>query len=179
MRGSPIRVPKAPSTFRPQAPVNAATLCRRVIRGIRRERSSRSNYGMSIERKELMRRIIVFLVCVMIAPLAFAQPVANTSVVQHTGQTLRAPTQITTGAVKVGTVTAFNPGLRPVEPPSPIVVQSSPDTKPVSYMLGKRVRFVGKDGRAVDRHMVRAGTRVQLGFDRRGRVSLVVVVERE
>ena len=162
-----------------RAPVNAATLCRRVIRGIRRERSSRSNYGMSIERKELMRRIIVFLVCVMIAPLAFAQPVPNTSVVQHTGQTVRAPTQITTGAVKVGTVTAFNPGLRPVDPPSPIVVQSSPDTKPVSYILGKRVRFVDKDGRAIDPHLVRAGTRVELGFDRRHKVSLVVVVERE
>ena len=162
-----------------RAPVNAATLCRRVIRGIRRERSSRSNYGMSIERKELMRRIIVFLVCVMIAPLAFAQPVPNTSVVKHTGQTTRAPTQITTGAVKVGTVTAFNPGLRPVDPPSPIVVQSSPDTKPVSYMLGKRVRFVDKDGRAIDPHLVRAGTRVELGFDRRHKVSLVVVVERE
>ena len=125
-----------------------------------------------------MRRITIVFVCAMIAPLAFAQPVPNTSVVKHTGQTLRAPTQISTGAVKVGTVTAFNPGLRPVEPPSPIVVQSSPDTKPVSYMLGKRVRFVDKDGRAVDRHMVRAGTRVQLGFDRRGRVSRVVVVER-
>jgi hypothetical protein len=114
----------------------------------------------------------------MIAPLAFAQPVANTSVVEHTGQFLHAPTQITTGAVRIGSVTAFNPGLRNVEPPSPIVVLSSPDTKPVSYMLGKRVRFVDKDGRAVDRHMVRAGTRVQLGFDRRGRVSRVVVVER-
>jgi hypothetical protein len=114
----------------------------------------------------------------MIAPLAFGQPVANTSVVKHTGQTLRAPTQITTGAVKVGSVTAFNPGLRNVEPPSPIVVLSSSDTKSVSYMLAKRVRFVDKDGRAVDRHMVRAGTRVQLGFDRRGRVSRVVVVEK-
>ncbi len=113
-----------------------------------------------------MRRITIVFVCAMIAPFVFAQPVANTSVVKHTGQTLRAPTQITTDAVKVGTVTAFNPGL------------SSPDTKPVSYMLSKRVRFVGKDGRAVDRHMVRAGTRVQLGFDRRGRVSRVVVVER-
>src|SRR5260370_18966406 len=134
---------------------------------------------MSIERKELMRGIIVFLVCVMIAPLAFAQPVANTSVVKHTGQFLHAPTQITTGAVWIGAVTAFNPGLRPVEPPSPIVVQSSPDTRPVSYMLGKRVRFVDKDGRAFDPHMVRPGTRVQLGFDRKGRVSRVVVVERE
>jgi len=112
----------------------------------------------------------------MIAPLAFGQPVANTSVVRHTGQFQRAPTQITTGAVRIGTVTAFNPGLRNVEPPSPIVVQSSPDTKPVSYMLGKRVRFVDKDGRAFDPHMVRPGTRVQLGFDRRGRVSRVVVV---
>jgi hypothetical protein len=125
-----------------------------------------------------MRRITIVFVCAMIAPLAFGQPVANTSVVKHTGQTLRAPTQMTTGAVRIGSVTAFNPGLRNVEPPSPIVVLSSPDTKPVSYMLGKRVRFVDKDGRAVDRHMVRAGTRVQLGFDRRGRVSRVVVVEK-
>ena len=114
----------------------------------------------------------------MIAPLAFAQPVANTSVVKHTGITTRAPTQLTTGAVKVGTVTAFNAGLIPVEPPSPIVVQSSPDTKPVSYMLGRRVHFFDKDRRPIDPHLVRPGTRVQLGFDRRGRVSHVVVVER-
>ena len=86
----------------------------------------------------------------MIAPLAFAQTVAKTSAVQHTGQVQKAPTQITTGAVKIGTVMAFNPGQRPIEPASPIVVQSSPDTKPVSYELGKRVRFVDKDGRPVD-----------------------------
>ena len=134
---------------------------------------------MSIERKELMRRIIVFLVCVMIAPLAFAQPVANTSVVKHTGQTQRAPTQITTGAVKVGMVTAFNPGLRPVEPPSPIVVQSSPDAKPMSYVLGRKVRYVAKDGKAIDPRMIRAGTRVHLDLDRRGAVKRVVVYERE
>ena len=85
-----------------------------------------------------MRRITIVLACAMMAPLAFGQPVANTSVVEHTGQFVHAPTQITTGAVRIGTVTAFNPGRRNVEPPSPIVVQSSPDTKPVSYMLGKR-----------------------------------------
>ena len=125
-----------------------------------------------------MKRIIVALVCAMIAPLAFAQTVAKTSGVEHTGQIQRASTQITTGAVKIGTVTAFNPGQRPIEPASPIVVQSSPDTKPVSYMLGKKVHFVDKDGRAVDPHLVRPGTRVQLGFDRRGRVSRVTVVEK-
>jgi hypothetical protein len=126
-----------------------------------------------------MRRTTIVLVCAMIAPLACGQPVANTSAVKHTGQTQKVPTQITTGAIKIGTVTAFNPGLRNVEPPSPIVVQSSPDTKPVSYMLGKRVRFVDKDGRAIDPKLVRPGTRVQLGFDRKGRVSRVIVVERE
>jgi hypothetical protein len=126
-----------------------------------------------------MKRIIVALVCVMIAPLAFAQTVAKTSGVEHTGQVQKAPTQITTGAVKIGTVTAFNPGQRPIEPASPIVVQSSPNTRPVSYVLGKKVRFVDKDGRAVDPRMVRPGTRVELGFDRGGRVTRVKVVEKE
>ncbi len=125
-----------------------------------------------------MKRIIVGSVCAMIAPLAFAQTVAKTSGVEHTGQTQKATTQMTTGAVKIGTVTAFNPGQRPIEAPSPIVVQSSPDTKPVSYELGKRVRFVDKDGRAYDPHLVRPGTRVELGFDRRGKVTRVTVVQK-
>jgi len=123
-----------------------------------------------------MRRIIIVLVGAMITPLAFAQPVAYTSVVDHTGITQRATTQMTTSAVKIGTVTAFNPGLIPVEPPSPIVVQSSPDTKPVSYMFGRQVRFVDTDGRAIDPRLVQAGTRVELGFDRTGRVNRVIGV---
>jgi hypothetical protein len=49
----------------------------------------------------------------------------------------------------------------------------------VSYMLGKRVRFGHKDGRAVSPGLVRPGTRVQLGFDRRGRVTRVTVVGNE
>jgi hypothetical protein len=125
-----------------------------------------------------MKRIIIVLVCAMIAPLAFAQTVAKTSGVEHTGQVQKAPTQMTTGAVKIGTVTAFNPGQRPVEAASPIVVQSSPDTKPVSYVLGKKVRFIDKSGRAVDPHLVTPGTRVELGFDRRGRVARVTVVQK-
>ena len=125
-----------------------------------------------------MKRIIIGFVCAMIAPLAFTQTVAKTSGVEHTGQVQKAPTEITTGAVKIGTVTAFNPGQKPIEAASPIVVESSPDTKPVSYVLGKKVRFVDKDGRAVDPHMVRPGTRVELGFDRRGKVSRVTVVEK-
>jgi len=125
-----------------------------------------------------MRRTTIILICALIAPLAFAQTVAKTSGVQHTGITQRAPTQMTTGAVLIGTVIAFNAGQRPIEAPSPIVVQSSPDAKPVSYILGRGVRFVDKDRRAIDPHLVRPGTRVQLGFDRRGRVARVTVVQR-
>ena len=126
-----------------------------------------------------MKRIIVVLVWAIVAPLAFGQTVAKTSAVEHTGQVQKAPTQMTTGAVKIGTVTAFNPGQRPIEPASPIVVQSSPNTKPVSYMLGRKVLFVDKDGRAVDpRIWVRPGARVELRFDRRGRVTRVTVVEK-
>ena len=83
---------------------------------------------------------------------------------------------MTTGAVKIGTVAAFDPGLIPFEPPSPILVQSSPDTKPVSYMLGRQVRFMDTDGRAIDPHFVQPGTRVELGFDRTGRVNRVIGV---
>jgi hypothetical protein len=124
-----------------------------------------------------MRRITIVLACAMIAPLAFGQATISKQM-EGTGIRERAPTQITTGAVKIGTVTAFDAGLGPLADPSLFVVQSSPDVHPVSYVLAKRVRFVAKDGRAIDPHLVRAGTRVELGFDRRGRVSRVVVVER-
>ena len=86
---------------------------------------------------------------------------------------------MTTGAVAVGTVTAFTPGQTTVTAPSPIVVQSSPDAKPMSYVLGKKVRYVDKDGKTVDPHMVRPGTRVHLDFYRKGTVKRVVVVEKE
>jgi hypothetical protein len=82
---------------------------------------------------------------------------------------------MTTGAVAVGTVTAFTPGQTTVTAPSPIVVQSSPDAKPISYVLSKKVRYVDRDGKAVDPHMIRTGTRVHLDFDRKGAVKRVVV----
>jgi hypothetical protein len=124
-----------------------------------------------------MRRTAIILVCAMIAPLAFTQ--TRTAKTRQTSTTQPAITQMTTGAVAVGTVTAFTPGQTTVTPPSPIVVQSSPDAKPMSYVLGKKVRYVDKDGKTVDPYMVRPGTRVHLDFDRKGAVKRVVVVEKE
>src|SRR5438270_13178583 len=118
-----------------------------------------------------MRPTAIILVCVMIAPLALAQ--TRTAKARQTTTTQPATTQMTTGAVAVGTVTAFTPGQTTTSPPSPLVVQSSPDAKPMSYVLGKKVRYVDKDGKAIDPHMIRAGTRVHLDFDRRGVVKRV------
>jgi hypothetical protein len=85
---------------------------------------------------------------------------------------------MTTSANVIGTVVSFTPGKTSVTPPSPIVVQSSPEAKPMSYVLGRKVRFVDKAGRAVDPHLVRGGSRVHLDFDRSGAVKRVVVFEK-
>jgi hypothetical protein len=86
---------------------------------------------------------------------------------------------MSTSRIAIGTVTAFTAGKTTVVPPSPIVVQSSPNVKPMSYVLGRKVRYVDKDGRGIDPHLIRPGTRVHLDFDRTGAVKRVVVVERE
>jgi hypothetical protein len=119
-----------------------------------------------------MRRTIIILACALVASLAFAQT-RTTKTEQKT------TTEMTTGAVAVGTVTAFTPGHVTATAPSPIVVQSSPDAKPMSYVLAKKVRYVDKDGRAIDPNLIRPGTRVHLDFDRKGAVKRVMVVERE
>ena len=86
---------------------------------------------------------------------------------------------MSTGAVPVGTVISFTPGQKVVVPSTSIVVQSSPDAKPMTYVLGRKVRYVDKDGRTFDPRLIRGGTRVHLDFDGKGAVKRVVVVERE
>ena len=113
----------------------------------------------------------------MVAPLAFAQ--TRTTKTQQATTTEPATTQMSTSPNTIGTVVSFTPGQKVVVPSTSIVVQSSPDAKPMSYVLGRKVRYVDKDGKAVDPHMIRGGTRVHLDFDRKGAVKRVVVVEKE
>jgi len=112
----------------------------------------------------------------MIAPLAFAQ--TRTPKTQQAATTEPATTQMTTSNT-IGTVISFTPGQKVIAPAESIVVQSSPDVRPMTYMLAKKVRYVDKDGRAINPSLIRGGTRVQLDFDRKGAVKRVVVVERE
>ena len=49
----------------------------------------------------------------------------------------------------------------------------------MSYVLGRKVRYVDQAGKAVDPRLIRSGARVHLDFDRTGKVKRVVVVEKE
>ena|SRR5437879_5591690 len=143
------------------------------FRGIRKEREPRNSHGSQLNEREHMRRTIIVLACAMIAPLAFAQTRTTKTTTEP------ATTQMSTGAVPVGTVISFTPGQKVVVPSTSIVVQSSPDAKPMTYVLGRKVRYVDKDGRTFDPRLIRGGTRVHLDFDGKGAVKRVVVVERE
>jgi len=113
----------------------------------------------------------------MVAPLAFAQTRATKT--QQASTTQRVTTEMSGSKTAIGTVISFTPGKTVVVPSSPIVVQSSPNVRPVSYVLGRKVRYVDQAGKAVDPRMIRAGTRVHLNFDRAGAVKRVVVVGKE
>jgi hypothetical protein len=119
-----------------------------------------------------MRRTTIVLACAIVAvtPLAFAQT--------GTGQKQRATTQMSTEPNTIGTVVSFTPGQKVVVPSTSIVVQSSPGVKPMTYVLGKKVRYVDQAGKAFDPHLIRGGTRVQLSFDRAGAVKRVIVVDK-
>jgi hypothetical protein len=112
----------------------------------------------------------------LVAPLAFAQ--AKTPKKTQDATTERVTTEMSSSKATIGTVVSFTPAKTIVVPPSPIVVQSSPDVRPISYVLGKKVRFVDQTGKAVDPSKLRSGARVHLEFDRAGAVKRVVVVER-
>src|SRR5205809_7629075 len=99
-----------------------------------------------------MRRTTIALACAMIAPLAFAQTRTTKTRQATTTQPVITPatTQMTTGAVAVGTVTAFTPPQTTVTPPSRIVVQSSPDAKSMSFVFARKVRYDDMYGMSID-----------------------------
>jgi hypothetical protein len=142
------------------------------------ERNARPETAMKVNLNETehMRRTIIVLACAMVAPLAFAQ--TRTTKTQQATTTQPATTQMSTSTTTIGTVITFTPAKTTVVPASPIVVQSSPDAKPMSYVLGRKVRFVDKAGKAIDPRLIRGGTRVHLDFDRYGAVKRVVVFEK-
>ena len=81
----------------------------RGIQDIRKESESRNKYGRFNSMKgNRMRRIIIAFVCVMIAPLAFAQ--TKKTKVQQTAATQPAATTETATSSTAGTVRRYEPG---------------------------------------------------------------------
>jgi hypothetical protein len=123
-----------------------------------------------------MRRTTLVLACAMVVPLAFAQ--AKTTKTQQATTAERVTTQMSSSKVTVGTVISFTPPKTVVVPASPLVVQSSPNVRPISYVLGRKVRYVDQAGKTIDPSKIRSGPRVHLAFNRAGAVRRVVVVQR-
>src|SRR4051794_15577610 len=120
-----------------------------------------------------MKKSILILACAAIAPFAFAQ----TSTTKTESTTTKNPvttesTTTTTTTSTDGTVTTFEPGKT-------IVIRRVGATDPISYTLGKTVRFVNKAGREIEASMVKPGANVHVYYDGTGETRVVnrVVVD--
>lgn len=116
-----------------------------------------------------MKRTILSLACALIAPLAFAQTSTTTTETSSTKPTTTSTSETTT--TTDGTVTTFTPGKT-------IVVKTTA-VDPISYVLGKTVRYVNKAGKEIEASMVKPGARVHVYYDGTGETRVVnrVVVD--
>jgi hypothetical protein len=119
-----------------------------------------------------MKRTILSLACALIAPVAFAQTstttTEKTTTKPSTATTMETTTTTTTTE---GKVTTFTPGKT-------IVVKTTA-VDPISYVLGKTVRYVNKAGEEIETSMIKPGARVHVYYDGTGETRVVnrVVVD--
>jgi hypothetical protein len=103
--------------------------------------------------------------------MAFAQTSATTTEKTTTTMPSTATTTETTTTSTDGTVTTFTPGKT-------IVVKTTA-VDPVSYVLGKTVRYVNTAGKTIEASMIKPGARVHVHYDGTGETRVVnrVVVD--
>jgi hypothetical protein len=121
----------------------------------------------------IMKKSILILACAAIAPFAFAQTSTTTTESSTTKNPVTTEeTTTTTTTFTDGTVTTFEPGKT-------IVVRKVGVTDPISYVLGKTVRFVNKTGAEIQASMIKPGARVHVYYDGTGETRVVnrVVVD--
>ena len=121
-----------------------------------------------------MKKSMLILACAAIAPFAFAQTSTTTTESTTTKKPAATETTATTTTTTSteGTVTTFEPGKT-------IVVRKVGVTDPISYVLGKTVRFVNKAGAEIEAAKIRPGARVHVYYDGDGDARVVnrVVVD--
>ena len=99
-----------------------------------------------------MKRIIIALVCGLVAPLAFAQ--TSTTTTKETTSTGPSTTTTTSTTYETGTVSTYEPGKT-------IVVRG--EQGPVSFALGTAANIVDAAGKAVTAPL-RAGQKVRVYY---------------
>ena len=105
-------------------------------------------------------RIVIACICAALALVASAGIVKSAGPA-HKADPLATPA--VTPIAMIQTVTGFKLEEHAIE------VQSTPDTRPVKYLLSRKVRFVDAEtGKAVDPHKIHPGTRVRLESKTKG-----------
>ena len=100
-----------------------------------------------------MKTIIIALACTVIASFGFGQ---TTTTTRETTTTM-VQTAATLDSTHVLAVNTFAPGDK-------IVVQTSPDTQPITVKLDKAVTYVTADGKPIDPSSIKPGSHVRLIF---------------
>jgi len=115
----------------------------------------------------IMKKSILILACAAIAPFAFAQT-STTTTESTTTKTnpVASTTETTTTTSTDGTVTTFEPGKT-------IVVRREGADGPISYALGKTVRFMNRAGAEIKAERIRPGARVHVYYDGTGETRVV------
>jgi hypothetical protein len=117
-----------------------------------------------------MKKSLLTLACVAIAPLAFAQTSTTTTESSKTKSgPLGSKTETTTSTTSTeGTVTTFEPGKT-------IVVRRTGVTDPVTYTLGKTVTYVNRAGKTIEASMIKPGVPVHVYYDAPGSTTVTKV----
>jgi hypothetical protein len=115
----------------------------------------------------MVKKTINALVCVLIAPLAFAQT-SPTNAWQKTPNQPPGATETASGTL----TSTYQPGKI-------IVVGSGEDT--FGLVLDNTVRYVSKAGRGIDEHLIKPGTRIDVYYYGTGETRVVncVVVDQD
>ena len=114
-----------------------------------------------------MKKTIVTLACVAIAPLAFAQSSTTETTKTTTDTPVSSSTETTTTTTSTdGTVSTFTPGQT-------IVVRREGVTDPISYALGKTVRYVNRAGKTIEASTIKPGAKVHVYYDNEGDAHVV------
>lgn len=118
-----------------------------------------------------MKKTILSLACVAIAPLAFAQTSSTTTETKKTTDTpVSSKTETTTTTTSTeGTVSTFEPGKT-------IVVRKVGVTDPITYTLGKTVTYVNRAGKTIEHSLIKPGVPVHVYYDAPGSTTVTKVV---